>query len=221
MNGQRVAIVWRGEEHAPDALQPETGRLQAIFAALTRSGLKPEPAPYDEAHAGAFRERLSEMDAALVWVNPVDKGRNRKALDAILRDLASAGVFVSAHPDVIAQMGVKAVLYRTRTLGWGSDARYYETAAAFAAEFSKRVAEGPRVLKLNRGNGGIGVWKVESAGDGTVRVQEAGGEAAIRVLPLNAFVAQHREAFAPGEGLVSALPGAAHRRHGPLLRLGP
>jgi hypothetical protein len=29
MNGQRVAIVWRGEEHAPDALQLETGRLKA------------------------------------------------------------------------------------------------------------------------------------------------------------------------------------------------
>ena len=58
------------------------------------------------------------MNAALVWVNPVDKGRSRKALDDILRKVASAGVYVSAHPDVVAKMGVKAVLHRTRTLEW-------------------------------------------------------------------------------------------------------
>jgi hypothetical protein len=58
------------------------------------------------------------------------------------------------------------------------------------------------VLKLNRGNGGIGVWKVESAGGGMVRVQEAGGEAAIRVLPLIDFVAEHCSAFSADEGLI-------------------
>jgi hypothetical protein len=202
LGAHRVAIVWRGAADAPDALQPETGRLKAIFAALRRRGLRPEPAPYDERHADAFAQRLGDMDAVLVWVNPVDAGRNRKALDDILRDLAAAGVFVSAHPDVTARMGVKAVLHRTRTLGWGTDSRYYETFSVFEAEFPKTLAEGPRVLKLNRGNGGIGVWKVESAGDGMVRVQEAGGDAAIRVLPLKEFVAQQRGAFSADDGLV-------------------
>ena len=198
----RVAIVWRGEEDAPDARQPETGRLKAIFAALTRGGMRPVPAPYDERHADAFARRLRDMDAALVWVNPVDAGRNRKALDDILRDVALAGVFVSAHPDVIAKMGVKAVLYRTRTLGWGSDTRYYETPAAFAAKFPTLLADGPRVLKPNRGNGGVGVLKVETAGGGMVRVQEAGGEAAIRVLPLSEFIAQMHDVFSADDGLL-------------------
>jgi hypothetical protein len=58
------------------------------------------------------------------------------------------------------------------------------------------------VLKPNRGNGGIGVLKVESAGEGNVRVQEAHGEAAIRILPLNEFIAQMRHAFSADEGLV-------------------
>jgi hypothetical protein len=202
LGAHRVAIVWRGETDAPDALQPETGRFKAIFAALSRGGMRPQPAPYDERHAGAFAQRLREMDAALVWVNPVDAGRNRKALDEILREVAAAGVYVSAHPDVIARMGVKAVLHRTRTLGWGSDTRYYETPAAFAADFPNLVARSPRVLKRNRGNGGIGVWKIESAGDGMVRVQEAGGTAAIRVLPMNEFIAQMRDEFSADEGLV-------------------
>jgi len=75
-----VAIVWRGDENAPDARQPETGRLNAIFSALIRSGMRPVPAPYDERHADAFARRLRETDAVLVWVNPIDAGRNRKAL---------------------------------------------------------------------------------------------------------------------------------------------
>jgi hypothetical protein len=50
--------------------------------------------------------------------DPVDKGRDRNALDSILREVASAGVFVRAHPDMIAEIGVKAVLHRTRGLGW-------------------------------------------------------------------------------------------------------
>lgn len=202
MNGARVAVVWRGNKDAPDAQQPETGRLKAIFAALTRRGMKPEPAPYDEGHADALTKELHSMNAVLVWVNPIDRGRNRKGLDEILRDIASAGVYVSAHPDVIAKMGVKAVVYRTRTLGWGTDTRYYETSAAFAAEFPKLLAQGPRVLKPNRGNGGIGVIKVESAGEAKVRVQEASGEPAIRVLPLNEFVAQMHDGFSADDGLL-------------------
>jgi hypothetical protein len=198
----RAAIVWRGDEDASDVLQPETGRLKAIFAALGRRGMRPEPAPYDERHSGAFARRLREMDAVLVWVNPIDAGRNRTALDEILRDVASAGVYVSAHPNVIAKMGVKAVLYRTRTLGWGTDTRYYETPAAFATEFPKLIALSPRVLKPNRGNGGIGVLKVENAEGRMVRVQEAGGEAAIRVLPLSEFMTQMRDAFSADDGLL-------------------
>ena len=34
----------------------------------------------------------------------------------MLREVATAGVWVSAHPDVILKMGVKSVLYRTREL---------------------------------------------------------------------------------------------------------
>jgi hypothetical protein len=51
----------------------------------------------------------------------------------------------------------------------------------FEVEFPKTLAEGSRVLKLNRGNGGIGIWKVERVGEGLVRVQEAAGDAAIRI----------------------------------------
>ena len=80
----------------------------------------------------------------------------------MLRDVASRGAWVSAHPDVILKMGVKEVLYRTKHLGWGTDTHLYRTAAEFDEAFPLRLqSAGPRVLKQNRGNGGQGVWKVE------------------------------------------------------------
>jgi hypothetical protein len=109
----------------------------------------------------------------LVWINPIHQGRNRKQLDAMLRELAASGVWVSAHPDVILKMGTKEVLYRTRNMGWGCDTALYQTAAAMRAELPTRLAAGPRVIKRNRGNDGQGVWKVEALELPKVRVLEA------------------------------------------------
>jgi hypothetical protein len=100
---------------------------------------------------------------------------------------------VSAHPDIILKMGVKEVLYRTRHLGWGADTRRYDTATAFAAEFPQRLgADGPRVLKQNRGNGGQGVWKVEALPGAipTVRVLHAQRGSLPEDMPLDAFLAR-------------------------------
>ena len=98
----------------------------------------------------------------LVWVNPIHEGRNRANLDNLLRAVAARGVWVSTHPDVILKMGTKEVLYRTRTMSWGSDTALYRTMDAMRAELPARLAAGPRVIKRNRGNGGQGVWKVET-----------------------------------------------------------
>src|SRR5262249_60114507 len=83
-------------------------------------------------------------------------------LDALLRQVAARGVWVSAHPDVILKMGTKEVLHRTRTMSWGSDTALYRTAEAMRVELPARLAAGPRVIKRNRGNGGQGLWKVET-----------------------------------------------------------
>jgi len=85
-------------------------------------------------------------------------------LDALLREVAAAGVFVSAHPDVILRMGTKEVLFTTRELSWGTDTYLYPTPQDLEEGLRARLREGmPRVLKQYRGNGGIGVWKIELA----------------------------------------------------------
>src|SRR5262249_59721449 len=106
--------------------------------------------------------QLMRLDGALVWVNPLEGERTRERLDALLREVAATGRFVSSHPDVILKMGVKEVLHRTRHLGWGTDTRLYRTAEEFRECFPAQLrSSGPRVIKQNRGNAGQGVWKVE------------------------------------------------------------
>ncbi|WP_334164634.1 Cj0069 family protein [Phenylobacterium sp.] len=192
----KVALVWRGARPAEGF-----GRFEAVAAALAAAGLAPEPCPYAEEEEEAARAQLLASDAALVWVNPLQDGRRRTALDALLREAAAAGVLVSAHPDVVDRMGVKSVLWRTRAMGWGGDVRLYGSAAAFDAGFPASVAAGPRVLKPNRGNGGQGIWKVEALGAGEVRVQSAEDDV-VRTLPLAGFMGARRAELADCDGFV-------------------
>ena len=200
----RVAVIWRGDRQMRDEASAETSRLKAIFQALAARGIAAEPCVWSEELGDAVRAQLAGCDAALVWVDPISTatGQRRGGLDALLREAASRGVFISTHPDVAAKMGVKAVLYATRALGWGSDVDFYEARAAFAERFPPRLAVGPRVLKQNRGNGGIGVWNVEQMGGTEVRVQEAKGGSEPRTLPLAAFMAERTSEFDAGGGLV-------------------
>jgi hypothetical protein len=157
-----VAILSRGDAAARRDATAQNSRFAQLFEALAAVGIEAQPAIYDEGFADGVREQLLGVDGVLVWVNPIQDGRSRIGLDALLRDVAAQGVWVSAHPDVILKMGTKEVLYRTRAMGWGSDTALYETAAAMRAELPRRLAADPRVIKRNRGNGGQGVWKVES-----------------------------------------------------------
>ncbi|WNJ93971.1 Cj0069 family protein [Bosea sp. 685] len=157
----RVALLWRGDEAERRSATLATSRFKAVFAALADVGVKAKPVVYEDEVVDAVRAELARFDGVLVWVNPIHEGRNRSNLDALLREVAARGVWVSAHPDVILKMGVKEVLHRTRMMSWGGDTALYRTAEAMRAEFPARLAAGPRVIKRNRGNGGQGVWKVE------------------------------------------------------------
>jgi hypothetical protein len=190
----RVAVLWRGDSETRRAATPQNNRYHSIFEELAGVGIHAEPAVYDEAFAEEVRAQLLAVDGVLVWVDPLSGGKTRAALDAMLRDVASHGTWVSAHPDVTLKMGVKEVLHRTKHLGWGADTHLYRNAAEFRAAFPSRLqSAGPRVLKQNRGNGGQGVWKIElvsePAGNASrVRVLEALRGSMPEELPLAEFM---------------------------------
>ena len=136
----RVAILWRGDEAARRSASPETSRFKAVFAALADVGVDAEPVVYEDDVLDEVRARLAMFRGVLVWVNPIHEGRNRVKLDALLREVAARGVWVSAHPDVILKMGTKEVLHRTRMMSWGCDTALYRTVEAMRAELPLRLA---------------------------------------------------------------------------------
>jgi hypothetical protein len=197
----RVAILWRGDEAARNSAKAQTSRFKDVFAALAGLGIDAEPVVYEDDVMDAVRAQLAAVDGVLVWVNPIHEGRSRAKLDALLREVAARGVWVSAHPDVILRMGTKEVLYSTRAMSWGCDTALYRTAEAMRAALPARLATGPRVIKRSRGNGGQGVWKVETlAGSPNrpmVRVLDATSDAP-EELALDAFLERCAEYFEDG-----------------------
>jgi hypothetical protein len=158
----RIALVYPGESlEARRMARPEDSRFQKLFEAIAALGAEAEPAVYNDDFADEVRSQLLKVDAALVWVNPIQDGHDRTVLDSLLRDVANAGVFVSTHPDVIMKIGTKDVLYETRTMEWGTDTRRYGSPDELRQQLPKSLATGPRVLKQHRGHSGIGIWRVE------------------------------------------------------------
>jgi hypothetical protein len=203
----RIALLWH---RAEDEAKARRARLDGVFRALAALGADPEAVIYADDAAEATREHLLRTDGVLVWVNPITDGRDRTVLDAVLRDVAVSGVWVSAHPDVVSKLGTKEVLHRTRRLGWGSDVRLYDDVAALRSALPSRLLPGPLVLKRARGNGGLGVWKLEltpgerSGLASTVRAQHA-HDGATEDVPLGAFV-ERFAAYLEGGGRLVEQP---------------
>jgi glutathione synthase/RimK-type ligase-like ATP-grasp enzyme len=160
-NSRHIAILYPGDRTVRENATPENNRLASIFKSFRHLAVHAEPVVYHDDFCEEFRQQLLQVDAVLVWYNPVQDGRDRSVLDPMLRDVCAAGVVVSTHPDTILKIGTKEVLYRTRDIGWGSDTHLYRSRDQMRSELPERLASGEaRVLKQCRGNGGSGVWRV-------------------------------------------------------------
>ena len=161
-SGERIAILYPGDYETRKKATAEDNRFADLFRAFAARGIRAEPAVYHDDFCAEVRERLMQLDGVLVWVNPIQDEHDRSILDSMLREVGAAGVFVSAHPDTILKLGTKEVLYRTRDLGWGCDTHLYGSKERMLQELPLRLMDGKaRILKQYRGNGGIGVWKVQ------------------------------------------------------------
>lgn len=206
----RLAILFPADAQAQRATQLEQSRLSYIAEALRDAHIDVVGAPYADAFAAEVRARLLGVDGVLVWFNPVEGGRDRSVLNALLKDVASSGVLVSAHPGVIDRIGTKEVLHRTRTMSWGTDCHLYAAPEALQAGLASTLAAGtPRVLKQIRGQSGDGVWKVELAqpranidAATTLRVRHAKRGSVEETVTFAAFLAQCRPYFAGHGGML-------------------
>jgi hypothetical protein len=200
----RVALVYPGDREARENAAPEKSRFLKVFRALEELGLRAEPAVYHDDFCDEVRRQLMQVDGVLVWCNPVEGGRDRAVLDAMLREVAASGVFISTHPDVILKLGTKEVLYRTREMGWGCDTHLYSSLDQMRRELPERLAaREARVLKQYRGHSGDGVWKVALAasptGETVVHARHAKRGSVEEKIPLSEFFTRCEPYFA-GKG---------------------
>lgn len=196
----KVALLYPGDRAARDRADPAASRFEALFEALGAAGVIAEPAVYHDDFADEVMAQLLGVQAVLVWCNPIEDGRRRDRLDALLREVAQRGVLVSAHPEAIRRLGTKDVLFETRDLPFGSDVHRIDSLAQLEAELPQRLRQGARVLKQHRGHSGIGVWRVEASDGDALVVQHAQRGSTPQRMDLPALKATLAPYFEPAGG---------------------
>lgn len=196
-----LALLYPGDRAARDRGDPAESRFAMLFEAFAAAGVAVEPAIYHDDFADEVAEQLRRVDGVLVWSNPIESGRRRDRLDAMLRNVASTGVFVSTHPDIILRLGTKDVLLDVRDLPFGSDAVRVDSLAQLADELPQRLQRGVRVLKQYRGHSGIGVWRVEQIkGSALLKVRHAQRGSEEEQIELAALLHRLASYFEPESG---------------------
>jgi hypothetical protein len=198
---KNIAILVFGDANSGrNALTEE--KYKDLATAFTTEGFGVTSVLYNDNDADKLRIELPEFDAVLVWVNPIEQGRDRKKLDLLLTDIATKGCFVSAHPDTILKMGTKDVLYKTREMGWGGDTKLYANYNEFLALFHASLEDSKiRVLKQYRGNGGNGVYKIVYQSQGSITVVHAIAGNEERTLSISDFNNEFK-AFFSNDGML-------------------
>ncbi len=194
-NSWRVAILYPGDREARRQIASTNARLQKVFDAFQALGVRAEPAIYHDDFCDEVKQQISQVDAVLVWVNPIEGGSDRTKLDKMLREVAAGGVFVSTHPDIILKLGTKEVLVRTKDIGWGCDIHLYTSLEKMKRELPNRLTRGEaRVLKQYRGHSGDGIWRIEResgsgplTGNSLVRARHAKSGCSEEVITLDEF----------------------------------
>ena len=117
-------------------------KYKGLAESFVDAGFEVETVLYNDRRADNLRSSLLDINALLVWVNPIEQGHDRSILDALLTDLANSGVFISSLPETIQKIGTKRVLFDTRRLEFGSDVRMYSTFDEFRNEFPAALTDG-------------------------------------------------------------------------------
>ena len=80
----KVGLLWRAEWDRPE-VDPriiESCKLREVFRAFQALGVSAEAVIYSDDRVDVVKDQLLGLDGVLVWVNPIEQGRDRSKLDA-------------------------------------------------------------------------------------------------------------------------------------------
>jgi hypothetical protein len=195
MRSNDVAILVYGETGSDrNALTEE--KYKDLANSFSSRGFNVRSVLYNDDLAGRLSTDLLKFDAVLIWVNPIEQGKDRKKLDSLLLEISKKGCFVSTHPEVIIKMGTKDILYNTKDMDWGGDTKMYTTYEDFVERFHESLQGSKiRVLKQYRGNGGNGVYKIMYESAVAVKIIHAIAGNEERTLSWVAFINEFKHFF--------------------------
>ena len=164
MKNESVAIVLYGDSSSTRNALTDDG-FKPLADALSDAGFSVHSLLYHDSTAEQFYSSLLGHSAALIWVDPIMQGFDRRNhMDPLLVKAADQGVLIATHPSIIGTIGTKEVLYTTRNMAWGGDTDIYREYEDFAARFISSMGAGDiRVIKQHRGASGSGIYKVRFA----------------------------------------------------------
>lgn len=113
---KRFALLYPGDRGTRDLSDRAASRFATLFQTFEQAGIQVEPAVYHDDFCDEVETQLLSLRGVLVWHNPIEGGRSRHRLDAMLQRVAERGTYVSAHPETILRMGTKDVLVDVRDL---------------------------------------------------------------------------------------------------------
>lgn len=119
---------------------------------------------YNHEEHDEFMKTIAKFDACIIRANPGQigaAGGSQKKFDDSMMVLQAKGMKMWPSPDVMAKMGAKDALCKTKDMKFGLvDTFGYYSAEDMWRDFPKGIAYQPRVVKQNRGSAGEGIWIV-------------------------------------------------------------
>ena len=204
MKSGPIALMIFGEPGSGrNALMEE--KYKKLAALFKEKEFAVDSVTYHDSIAGKLVKELARYKAILVWVNPLEKGHDRKILDALLSELATRGCFISTHPDTILKIGTKEILYRIKETEFGGDVKLYRSFEDFKQKFFlSKESTGTRILKPYRGNGGNGVFKIDASNykNNRIGVTHAKNGDEERVVTIDDFFTEFESSFATNNMLI-------------------
>ena len=204
MKSYSIVLLIFGEPGSTrNALTEE--KYRKLAAHFIEKGFAVDSVIYHDSIAANLAKELTRYDAILVWINPIEQQSDRKILDALLMKLSAQGCFVSAHPDTIFKMGTKEILFKTKETEFGGDVKLYHSIEDFMEHFlSSEDPTRVRILKQYRGNGGDGVFKIDTAGvkNNQIRVTHAKNGDEVKVMTIEDFFKMFKFYFDAGNILI-------------------
>lgn len=195
MKSNNIAIMLFGDANSHRNAFTEE-KYKDLASAFAAQGFNVKSILYNDELIEKLRVELPQYAAVLVWVNPLEQGRDRNKLDALLVEMANEGCLVSTHPEVIIKMGTKDILYKTREMDWGGDTKLYANYEDFGKQFHPSLQKTKiRVIKQYRGNGGNGVYKIMYHSPNTIKVIHAINGDRERTLSLEEFNNEFKSFF--------------------------